>query len=125
MAVYALDRLQQLTLGIRLQEAANGDFRCARVRMAGRKEGRHPLLLGMLGKLDAGLLFPQAYITENEVNLLPVENVEGVVEVIDRRDDLVSGVAQHIFIIERCQRLILDDEDTLDDLLTLPEQHLL
>jgi len=78
-----------------------------------------------LGKLDAGLLFPQAHITENEVNLLPVENVEGVVEVIDRRDDLVSGVAQHIFIIERCQRLILDDEDTLDDLLTLPEQHLL
>ena len=37
--------------------------------------------------------------------------------------DLIAGVAEEIFIVERRQRLILDDEDALDDLLPPPEQH--
>ena len=56
-------------------------------------------------------------------DLLAIEHRERFVEVVDRRDDLVTGVAEHVFIVERGQRLVLDDEDPLDDLLTLPEQH--
>src|SRR5881394_1889688 len=39
------------------------------------------------------------------------------------RDDLITGVLDHHFIVEGGQRFILDDEDTLDDTLALPEQH--
>ena len=56
-------------------------------------------------------------------DLLAFEHLERFVEVVDRRDDLVTGVAEDIFIVERGQRLVLDDEDPLDDLLALPEQH--
>ena len=55
---------------------------------------------------------------------LPLENFERLVEIVDGGDDLVAGIAEEIFIVERGQRLILDDEDALDDLLTLSEQHL-
>src|SRR5690348_11589218 len=58
------------------------------------------------------------------MNLLTVEDRQGFVEIVDGRDDLIAGVPQEILIIEGRQGLILDDEDALDDLLTLPEQHL-
>src|SRR5690348_4778599 len=44
-------------------------------------------------------------------------------EVVDRRDDLISGVPEEIFVVESRQRFVLDDEYPLDDLLTLTEQH--
>ena len=65
----------------------------------------------------------QPDVAEDQIDLLALEHLERFVEVVDRRDDLVTGVAEHIFIVERGQRLILDDEDPLDDLLALPEQH--
>ena len=65
----------------------------------------------------------QPNVAEDQMDLFAVQNLERLVEVVDRRDDLIAGVAEHIFIVERGQRLILDDEDALDDLLTLPEQH--
>ncbi len=44
-------------------------------------------------------------------------------EIVERRDDLIAVVAEHDFIVERGQRLVLDDEDSIDDPLALPEQH--
>ena len=32
-------------------------------------------------------------------------------EAVDRRDHLIAGVAQHMLVVERDQRLVLDDQD--------------
>jgi hypothetical protein len=55
--------------------------------------------------------------------LLAVEPFDRVLEAVERRHDLITEVAEHGFIVERGQRLILDDENSIDDALTLPEQH--
>ena len=57
------------------------------------------------------------------MDFLALEDFERLVEIVDRRDNVVPGVAEHVLIVERSQRLILDDEDTLDDLLAPAEQH--
>lgn len=57
------------------------------------------------------------------MHFLSVQHIQRFIEVVDRGDDVVAGIAQDIFIVERGQRLILDDEDALDDLLPPPEQH--
>ena len=57
------------------------------------------------------------------MDLLAVEHVQGLVEIVNRRDDLVTCIAQDILVVEGSQWLVLDNEDALDDLLTLPEQH--
>ena len=59
----------------------------------------------------------QTNVAEDQVDLFAIEHGQRLVEVVDSRDDLIAGVAEHIFIVERGQRLVLDDEDALDDLL--------
>ena len=77
----------------------------------------------MMGKVDPGLLAAEAHVAEDQMDLLAFQHLDRLVEIVDGRDDLVTGVAEEIFIVERGQRLVLDDEDPLDDLLALPEQH--
>ena len=57
------------------------------------------------------------------MDFLALEDFERFIEIVDRRDDLVPGIAEHVLIVERGQRLVLDDEDALDDLLAPAEQH--
>src|SRR6185437_13946203 len=123
VAIDGFDRLAQLALAIGLHQAADRDLGSAGVRMTGGKQRRHALRFRGPGELDSGLVLAQPHVAEDQVDRLPPKHIHRVVEAIDRRDHLVTGVAEHIFIVERGQRLVLDDEDALDDLLTLPEQH--
>jgi 23S rRNA pseudouridine2605 synthase len=82
------------------------------------------MLLCVIGKLNPGLLTAQPNVAQHEVDFFTPQHLHGFLEIVDRGDDLISGVAQHIFIVECGQRLVLDDEDPLDDLLMSPEQHL-
>ncbi len=124
MTVDAFDRLAQLPLAVGLHQAADGD-------LATRPGKRWPVAnsVGMPFFLAAWARSIPVWSLRRRTSLrircdlLALEHLERFVEVVDRRDDLVSGVAEHIFIVERGQRLVLDDEDPLDDLLTLPEQH--
>ena len=123
MAVDALDGLHQLALVVRLAEATHRDSGGARISVTGREERRNSVLLGHASKLNAVALAAQADVAEDQIDLLARDDLERIVELIDRRDDLISRVAEDILIVECRQRFILDDEDALDDLLTLPEQH--
>ena len=49
--------------------------------------------------------------------------LDRVVEIVERRHDLVTEVAQHHLIIECGERFILDYEDAFDDTLSFSEQH--
>src|SRR5439155_22054642 len=91
--------------------------------MPGREQGRDAALLGRSRKLDSVALTAQADVAQDQVDRFALDNLERIVELVDRRDDLIAGVAEDILIVEGGQRLILDNEDPLDDLLTLPEQH--
>src|SRR4030095_3449900 len=124
MAVNGFDRPQQLALCVRFHEAANSDLRCAGVVLSGREQRRDAFLPGVARELDPSLLLPQTHVAEHEMYDFTLEDIHGLIEIVDGRDDLVTGVAEEIFIVEGGQRLVLDDEDPLDDLLTLPEQHL-
>ena len=62
-------------------------------------------------------------VAEDQVDFLALEHFDRLVEIVDRRDDLIAGIAEHVFVVERGQRLVLDDEDPLDDLLAPAEQH--
>src|SRR6185503_9879235 len=91
--------------------------------MPSRKERRNAPCLCGAGKLDSVLILAQLEIAEDQVNNLAVEHLQCFIDSIDRCHDFVAGVAQHVLIVERRQRLILDDKDALDDLVALPEQH--
>src|SRR5689334_23340331 len=91
--------------------------------MAGREKSRHAFFLGGPCQFDPRLVLAQADVAKDQVDMLAFEQLERLMEIVDRGDDLVTGVAEHIFIVEGGQRLVLDDEDPLDDLLTLSEQH--
>jgi len=80
-------------------------------------------LPGLPGQVDAGSLAGQADVAEDQVDLLPVERFDRVGEAIERRHHLITGIADRYFIVERRQRLVLDDKDSIDDPLPLPEQH--
>src|SRR5256885_1567931 len=73
--------------------------------------------------MNPRLLPTQANVAEDQMDLLALQNGERFIEVVDRRHDHISGVAEHIFVLERGQRLVLHDEDALDELLTSAEQH--
>src|SRR5438552_7479374 len=57
------------------------------------------------------------------MDLLALERLQRLVEIVDRCHDLIAEVGEHRLGVERGQRLVLDDEDPLDDTLALPEQH--
>src|SRR6185295_2623305 len=123
MLVDALDRLSQLALAVRLRQTTDRDLCCPGIGMSGRKQRRNALLLGGPGEMNAGLLLAQPHVAEDQMDFLALEDFQRFVEVVDRGDDVITGLAEEILIVERGQRLVLDDEDPLDDLLTLPEQH--
>ena len=120
--VDAFDRALQLAVGIRLHQAADGDLCGAGIGVAGGEQRRNALRLGGARKVDPRLLAAQADVAEDQVDLFALQDFERFVEIVDRRDDLITGVAERIFIVERGQRLVLDDQDPLDDLLPSPEQ---
>ena len=91
--------------------------------MACCKQGGNAFFLSRFREVNAGLLLAQADVAQDKMHFLAFEDFQRLFEIIDRRDDLVTRIAEHIFVVERGQRLILDDEDPLDDLLALPEQH--
>src|ERR1041385_526481 len=92
--------------------------------MPGREKRRNSFCLGRLREMDSGLLFPQSKVAQDQMHLGAFEHRKCFIKIVDRRNDLVSCVAEHRFIIEGGQRLVLDNEDPLDHLLTLAEQHL-
>src|SRR5437763_37209 len=104
-------------------QATDGNLGCPRIWMAGREQGRDAALLRRLRKLDRRLLAAEADVAQDQVNRLALDYLERVVELVGRRDDLITGVAEDILVVERRQWLVLHDEDALDDLLMLPEQH--
>ena len=78
---------------------------------------------GTMREVDAGLVAAKTHVAEHEVDFLARQHIECLIQIVDRSDDLVTGVAEHIFIVERGKRFILDNEYALDDLLASPEQH--
>ncbi len=91
--------------------------------MTGREERRNSSYPRITSELDSEVGAVEANVGDDEVDLLTVEMIERLVKVVERRDDLVTEVGEHRFRVERRQRLILDDEDPLDDPLALTEQH--
>src|SRR5690348_7768728 len=91
--------------------------------MAGCEERRNTALLGRFRQLDSGAIAAKPDVAEDEMHDLAFENAKGFLEVVNRRDDLIARFPEEIFIVECGQRLVLDDEYPLDDLLTLTEQH--
>src|SRR5437868_6221953 len=124
MTVDALDRLRQLALGVRLMKATDRNSGSTRIRMPGSEESRDAARFCGIGELNPCLLPAQADVAQDQVDPLVLDNLQGIVELVDGGDNLVAGVAKDILVVERGQRLILNDEDPLDDLLALPEQHL-
>jgi 23S rRNA pseudouridine2605 synthase len=123
MAVDAFDRLAQLALGIGLMQAADRDFGRAGMGVTRGEQRWNTLSLGGSRKVDSGLVLAQAHVAQDEVDVFTVEEFKRFFEVVNRRHDFVAGIGQHILVVERGQRLVLYDEDALDDLLALPEQH--
>ena len=70
-----------------------------------------------------GPLAGKPEVAEDQIDLFAVEQLDRVLETVERRDHLIAEVAEHHFIVEGGQRLILDDENPIDDALALPEQH--
>ena len=81
-------------------------------------------VLGDARQVDPAALAGQPDVGQDQVDLLAVERRDRIGIAIVRRDDLIAGFLEHGFIVERRQRLVLDDQDTLDDPLGLPEQHI-
>ena len=73
---------------------------------------------------DPGLSFTrQVKIAEDQVDVRAIQQFDGVLETVERRNHLITKVAEHHFIVESSERLILDDENSIDDAFALPEQH--
>ena len=123
MAVDLLQSALELPVGVGLPEAPDRDAGGLRVGVAGREQGRDPFFLGGAGQIDAVLLAAQPNVAEHQIDLLALQHLDRFVEAVDGRDHLIAGLAEHRFIVECRQRFVLDDEDTLDDTVTLPEQH--
>ena len=97
----AVDRLRQLTLVIWLVKASNRNLGGARVRVPGREQSRDSALLRCLRQLDPVLVAAQADVAEDQVDRLALDDLERMVELVGRGDDLIAGVAEDIFIVER------------------------
>ena len=123
MPIHTIDRLRELAFRIWLHETSDSDFRGARIGVTSCKQCRNTSLLCVARKIHPGLLLLQTQIAKNKMHFLAFKHVNRVVEVIDRRNDLVARVRQDVLVVERGQWLVFDDKDPLDDLLTLPEQH--
>ena len=51
------------------------------------------------------------------------QHLHGVGKVVDRRDHLITRLAQQMLVVERDERLILYDDDAPDRPFAFPEQH--
>ncbi len=91
--------------------------------MTGREECRNSSHPRIAGEFDPEVRAVEPNVGDHEVDHVPVESFNRFVEVVDRCDHLVTEVGEHRFGVERRQRLILNDEDPLDDPLALTEQH--
>ena len=108
---------------IRLHQNANYQLmrivRCG----TGNEKHRNATRSRFLGQVDPGTFAGQAHIAQDKIDLLAVQGFDGIAESIEGRHDLISLVADQIFIVECSQRLVLNNEDSIDDPLALPEQH--
>jgi 23S rRNA pseudouridine2605 synthase len=91
--------------------------------VSGRKKRRNAFLFGRGCKLDPGTITAQTNVAEDEVHDLALEHSKRLIEIVDGRDDFITGVTEQILIIKGGQWFVLDDKDPLDDLLALTEQH--
>ena len=88
-----------------------------------RDQGVARVYKQVMGKLDAGPIAAEPDIRQDQVDLLLVQRLDRIVEMIECRDDLIAGVRQQHFMVEGRERFVLDDEDSVDDPLSFPEQH--
>ncbi len=82
-----------------------------------------PLFLRRAREIEAAALARKMIVAEDQVDVLAIQKLDRVLEAVERRDDLITEVAEHHFIVESRERLILDDENSIDDAFALPEQH--
>ena len=52
-----------------------------------------------------------------------VDHRPRAIERVDGRDHLIAGVLEHMLVVERDERLVLDDEDPPDQSFALAEEH--
>src|SRR4051794_27880211 len=105
MTVDEFDGLDKLALTVRLAEAADRHRRGAGIFMAGCEQGWNVPRLRVSREIDPGLLTAQPHVAEDEMDLFAVDHSQRLIEVVDRRDDLIARVLQDVFVVERGQRL--------------------
>jgi hypothetical protein len=66
----------------------------------------------------------QLDVGEDEVDLFLLDHPRRIGEIVHCRHDVVARLAQHMLVVERHQRLVLDDHDAPDCPFTLTKQHL-
>ena len=122
--VDGVQRILQLPLRVRLlKPAEHRRPRLVRDVVTGRKKHRDALVSSRPSEVQPGSSAAEAEVAQHEIDSFGVQQSDGPFEIVDGRHDLIAKLGQHRFIVERGQRLILNDEDPLDDPLTLPEQH--
>ena len=123
-AVDSFKGILELPLGIWLLKPAEHQGPCLlRNSVTGRDQHRDSLISGGPGKVEPGSSTAEAQVAQHQIDSPGVEQSHRSVEIVDRRNHVIAKVGQHGFVVECRQRLIFEDEDTLDDPLTLPEQH--
>ena len=68
--------------------------------MPGRKDDRNAPFLRRPREIDARPLTGQPVVAEDQIDLFAVEQLDRVLETVERRDDLIAEVAEHDFIVE-------------------------
>ncbi len=91
--------------------------------MPRREQGRNAPGHRIAGQLETEIFAVQPDVGDDQMDLLALEQAKRLLMIVERRDHLIPEVGEHRFGVERGQRLVLDDEDPLDDPLALTEQH--
>ena len=107
---------------IGLHQAADRQLGGIVGRVAGHEQHRDAAFLGDPREVDPAALAAQPDVAQDQIDLFALERGDRFLE-SSCVATTHSRPREHVFIVERGQRLVLDDEDTLDDPLALPEQH--
>jgi len=118
-----VERGLEHALGIGLLQAAERVSIARRDAVAGREQGRNASRLCVFCKLNTAIFAMQPDVGDDQMHFLAFEMLERLVEIVEGRHHFIAEGAEHGFRVERGQRLILDNEDPLDDTLALTEQH--
>ena len=91
--------------------------------MTGRQQGRDAPPMRDFREFQAKILAMQPDVGDHQMDVIAFDFADRFLEIIEGRDYLIAEGRKHGFGVKRRQRLILDDEDPLDDPLALTEQH--